>query len=102
MERLIDENALRTFAVFLVREEREKSTQEAYLRHVRRFSAWLAGRPADKELTMEWKAAQQRRNGIVLFAAFDKDNIAFRRPYSRAAQRQKCSCARKRRQEAHI
>ena len=44
------------FAAHLREEERCSGTIEKYMRDVRAFSGWLAGRPVKKELTAAWKA----------------------------------------------
>ena len=46
---------LTTFARHLRQAERSPGTIENYLRHVRAFAAWLAGRPVTKEAAAEWK-----------------------------------------------
>ena len=44
-----------TFARHLRQAERSPGTIENYLRHVRAFAAWLAGRPVTKEAAADWK-----------------------------------------------
>ena len=46
---------LTTFARHLRQAERSPGTIENYLRHVRAFAAWLAGRPVTKEAAADWK-----------------------------------------------
>ena len=46
---------LTTFARHLHQAERSPGTIENYLRHVRAFAAWLAGRPVTKEAAADWK-----------------------------------------------
>ena len=46
---------LTTFARQLRQAERSPGTIENYLRHVRAFAAWLAGRPVTKEAAADWK-----------------------------------------------
>ena len=46
---------LTTFARHLRQAERSPGTVENYLRHVRAFAAWLAGRPVTKEAAADWK-----------------------------------------------
>ena len=46
---------LTTFARHLRQAERSPGTIENYLRHVRAFAAWLAGRPVTKEAAAAWK-----------------------------------------------
>ena len=43
------------FAQYLRQAERSSGTIENYLRHVRAFAAWLAGRPVTKEAAADWK-----------------------------------------------
>ena len=43
------------FAQYLRQAERSSGTIENYLRHVRAFAAWLAGRPVTKEAAPDWK-----------------------------------------------
>ena len=46
---------LAAFARFLRGEERSAGTIENYLRHVRRFAAWLDGAPASREAAVRWR-----------------------------------------------
>ena len=51
----IDTQMLEQFGQYLRVEEREEGTIEKYLRNVRQFAAWLAGRKLDREATASWK-----------------------------------------------
>lgn len=55
MEKHINELQLMAFKRHLRLEEREPATIEKYLRDVHAFTAWLGGRPLDKEATVAWK-----------------------------------------------
>ena len=51
----ITRQQIQAFAAHLRQAERSPGTIENYLRHVRAFAAWLAGRPVTKEAAAEWK-----------------------------------------------
>ena len=51
----ITRQQIQAFAAHLRQAERSSGTIENYLRHVRAFAAWLAGRPVTKEAAAEWK-----------------------------------------------
>lgn len=51
----IQESSLRDFALHLRNEERSPGTIDNYLRHLRVFVDWLAGRAVDKSVVGEWK-----------------------------------------------
>lgn len=55
--RLLTEERLALFARALRRRERAAATVEKYTRAAAAFAAFLAGRPATKELAAEWKAS---------------------------------------------
>ena len=54
-ERVLSTELVRTFAEYLVREERSSATCEKYLRDIRNFSTFACNRPITKELVMAWK-----------------------------------------------
>ena len=51
----ITRQQIQAFAAHLRQAERSPGTIENYLRHVRAFAAWLAGRPVTKEAAADWK-----------------------------------------------
>lgn len=51
----ITRQQIQAFAAHLRQAERSSGTIENYLRHVRAFAAWLAGRSVTKEAAAEWK-----------------------------------------------
>ena len=52
----LTEREIERFTAYLRRDEREPATVEAYLRALRCFARWAAGRSVTKELAVEWKA----------------------------------------------
>ena len=54
-ENRITAGQLTDFGNHLRQAERSPGTIENYLRHVRAFAAWLAGRPVTKEAAADWK-----------------------------------------------
>lgn len=55
MDKHITGKQLAAFERHLCLEEREPATIEKYLRDVRAFTAWLDGRPLEKEAVVAWK-----------------------------------------------
>lgn len=55
IEKYITPETVAAFDRFLCAEERAAGTRENYLRHIRRFAAFLEGRQAAKELAARWK-----------------------------------------------
>ena len=51
----LTQQQLQAYAHYLQMEEKSGATMEKYLRDIRRFACWLAGRDINKELTSEWK-----------------------------------------------
>ena len=58
-ERILNQEQILSYACWLRAEERAAGTVAKYLRDVRRFAAWLEGRPVTKERLTEWKAYLQ-------------------------------------------
>ena len=54
-KRTAAEDQIRAFSQSLQEEEREPGTIEKYLRDIRTFMTWLAGRESSKELSAAWK-----------------------------------------------
>lgn len=52
---ILTDGQLISFRHQLTSEEREQSTIEKYIREVRLFRAWLAGRPVTEEMVANWK-----------------------------------------------
>lgn len=55
-DRILTAALISAYDRFLRSEERAPATVEKYLRDVRVFAAWLAGRAVSKELSAQWKA----------------------------------------------
>lgn len=53
---ITENESLRAYMVHLQQEERSPGTIAAYLRHVRAFARWLAGKPVDKIVLCDWRA----------------------------------------------
>lgn len=53
----LTQNNIEAFAQYLQGEERSPGTIEKYLRDVRAFARWLAGRPVTKEAAAQWRAS---------------------------------------------
>ena len=54
-ERRLTAERIAAYGRYLRMEERAAGTLEKYLRDIRRFAAWLDGRPVTKELAVAWK-----------------------------------------------
>lgn len=54
-EQTVTPTQLRTFAEFLLKEEKSTATAEKYLRDARVFVLYADGKPISKELTVAWK-----------------------------------------------
>lgn len=54
--RILSPEDIRAFRNHLLEEEKAPATLDKYLRDVRAFAAFAAGRPVTKELVMDWKA----------------------------------------------
>lgn len=54
-DRIITAAQMASFSAELIREEKSRATQEKYLRDVRAFAAYCAGRLITKELVLEYK-----------------------------------------------
>lgn len=71
MTPIIVSDQLDDFAVWLKQEEHSPGTIEGYLRHVRAFAKWLAGRTISKSLVIEWRDTLQNLG----YAAITINNI---------------------------
>ena len=81
----LTEREVERFAESLRRDEREPGTIEAYLRSLRRFAAWAAGRKLTKELLSAWKAELSGRgyrpeSVNAMLAAVNKFFVCMGRP----------------------
>ncbi len=56
-ERIITTALLNEFKGYLVEDEKSEATMEKYMRDIRRFTGYAAGRQIDKALTLAYKAA---------------------------------------------
>jgi len=61
----ITNHQIREFAGYLCREEKSAATQEKYLRDVRAFRAYAAGRTVTRELVAAWKKQLTRQSYAV-------------------------------------
>lgn len=52
---IITEKLIEEFRKYLISQECSEGTLEKYMRDVRRLTAWLAGRAADREIMTAWK-----------------------------------------------
>ena len=58
-EKIIINELINNFKIYLYEEERSGNTLEKYMRDIRFFREWLQGRSIDKSVVIEYK------NGIV-------------------------------------
>lgn len=55
MARVITEEIIRNYEVYLLKEEKSQTTMEKYLRDIRHFDRFLSGREVTKEVVIEYK-----------------------------------------------
>lgn len=65
IDRSLTEKELDVYAAYLIREEKSPVTCDKYLRDVRQFHCYTAGRPITKELVTEWKKSLMEQGYAV-------------------------------------
>ncbi|MBQ8288707.1 MAG: tyrosine-type recombinase/integrase [Clostridia bacterium] len=63
--RIITPHLIDTFAAHLRDDEKSASTEEKYLRDLRRFAEFLQGRTVDKHLVLEYKTVLAQRGAVT-------------------------------------
>lgn len=92
-ERNVTETEIRAYQEVLRQNERAEGTVEKYMHDVRAFAAWLAGRPMNKEVGVQWKEYLQQEgyapatvnsmiaavNGLLRFLGWEDCRMRFLR-----------------------
>ena len=88
---VLTDEIIQTYAGFLREQERSEATIEKYLRDVRAFAHWLAGRPVTKECATRWRDHLLARqlspvtvntklsavNGLLRFLGWEECRVKF-------------------------
>ena len=63
-EKIITNELINNFKIYLYEEERSDNTIEKYMRDIRFFREWLQGRSIDKSVVIEYKKELCKRYAI--------------------------------------